>query len=66
MSIPYPTISTNSGSLNSGSYFSGEELTLFSRGIADDLWFGTSEFDHMEVSAFDLSGNLLKWDKFYN
>lgn len=64
MSLPYQVISDNSGSLNSGSYLSSEDYNLFFRGTVGDLWFGTSEYDVIECSVFDLTSNQLSWGIF--
>lgn len=61
MAIPYPYTSSNVDHINTGSYLNQKETQLFLSGYGVDAWYGLSETDVIEVSAFDLDQNQLGW-----
>jgi hypothetical protein len=61
MSFPFPTISSNSGSLNSGSYFLQSDLDNFIDDPFQEYYFGNSEQDIVEFSVYDINGNINYW-----
>ena len=61
MSLPYPYITDNPVNINTGSYFDQKETELFLQGSVEDLWFGFSETDVLELSVFDLDQNPIGW-----
>ena len=61
MSFPFPTISSNSGSLNSGSYFLQSDLDNFTDTSFQEYYFGNSEQDVIEFSVYDINGNINSW-----
>ncbi len=61
MSFPFPTISSNSGSLNSGSYFLQNDLDTFINVPFQEYYFGNSEQDIIEFSVYDIEGNINVW-----
>lgn len=61
MAFPFPTISSNSGSLNSGSYFSQNDLDTFNDVPFQEYYFGNSEQDIIEFSVYDIEGNINVW-----
>ena len=61
MAFPFPTISSNSGSLNSGSYFLQNDLDTFVDVPFQEYYFGNSEQDIVEFSVYDIEGNINIW-----
>src|ERR1039458_6740493 len=61
----YQLVSTNSSSLNTGSYLNSTEYVMFVKGFQPDLWFGLSEFDVVEVGLWDRKKNELGWNTLY-
>ncbi len=61
MAFPFPTISSNSGSLNSGSYFLQNDLDTFNDVPFQEYYFGNSEQDIIEFSVYDIEGNINVW-----
>ena len=61
MAFPFPTISSNSGSLNSGSYFLQNDLDTFVDVPFQEYYFGNSEQDIIEFSVYDIDGNINVW-----
>jgi len=61
MAFPFPTISSNSGSLNSGSYFLQNDLDTFNDVPFQEYYFGNSEQDIIEFSVYDIEGNINIW-----
>jgi len=61
MAFPFPTISSNSGSLNSGSYFLQNDLDTFVDVPFQEYYFGNSEQDIIEFSVYDIDGNINIW-----
>jgi hypothetical protein len=67
----YKIVSTNTGSLNTGSYLSKNDYALFVNGFTGDLWYGFSANDTIELGVFDRENNPVAWgtlhqDKRYN
>ena len=62
MAFPFPTISSNSGSLNSGSYFIQSDLDTFNDVPFQEYYFGNSEQDIIEFSVYDIEGNINIWN----
>lgn len=62
MSLPYPTVSNYTSSLNTGSYLSPTDHSLLVNGYPQEYWYGFSEMDVIELSAYDLNENPLGWD----
>ena len=61
MAFPFLTISSNSGSLNSGSYFIQSDLDIFNDIPFQEYYFGNSEQDVIEFSVYDIDGNINVW-----
>ena len=61
MSFPFLTISSNSESLNSGSYFLQNDLDTFIDVPFQEYYFGNSEQDIIEFSVYDIEGNINVW-----
>ena len=61
MAFPFLTISSNSGSLNSGSYFIQSDLDIFNDVPFQEYYFGNSEQDVVEFSVYDIDGNINVW-----
>ena len=61
MAFPFPTISSNSGSLNSGSYFLQNDFDTFVDVPFQEYYFGNSEQDIVEFSVYDIEGNINIW-----
>ena len=61
MAFPFLTISSNSGSLNSGSYFIQSDLDIFNDVLFQEYYFGNSEQDVIEFSVYDIDGNINVW-----
>lgn len=64
-------VSQNTASLNTGSYLTRTDYSLFVQGKASDLWYGFSANDVIELGVFDYDQNLIAWgvlnqDKKYN
>lgn len=62
MAFPYKTISTNTDSVNSGSFYDQADLDTISSGSIVDKYFGSSEQDIIEFSVYDIDGNLQVWN----
>jgi len=62
MSFPYLTISSNTSSLNSGSFYTENDLYVFNVSQSTDTFFGKSNEDSIEFSVFDINGNLNSWN----
>jgi len=58
----YKLVSNNSSSLNTGSYLNSTEYSMFISGFKEDLWYGLSEFDTIEIGLWDRKQNRLGWD----
>lgn len=54
--------SSNSASLNTGSYLNSVERTLFFTGTGTTLWFGLSANDVIELSVYDRDENFIGWN----
>jgi hypothetical protein len=61
MAYPFATISTNTDTLNSGSYYSSNDLSVFNVSQSLDGFFGNSNQDVIEFSTYDITGNLNNW-----
>ena len=61
MSFPFLTISYNSESLNSGTYFFQNDLDTFLDVTFQERFFGYSEQDIIEFSVYDIEGNINVW-----
>ena len=61
MAFPFPTISSNDGALNSGSYFLQNDLDTFVDVPFQEYYFGNSEQDIIEFSVYDIEGNINVW-----
>jgi hypothetical protein len=59
--VSYQMVSTDTGSLNTGSYLNRTEASLFGQGVASDLWYGFSTNDVIELGVFDRSKNFVAW-----
>lgn len=59
--ISYQMVSSDTGSLNTGSYLNRTEASLFSKGVGADLWYGFSANDAIELGVFDRNKNLIGW-----
>jgi hypothetical protein len=61
MAFPYKTISTNTDSLNTGSFYEQTDLDNVLSGSIPDVYFGLTEQDIIEFSIYDIDGNLKGW-----
>lgn len=61
MSYPFPTISSNIDSLNTCSYYTEKDLSIFNVSQSIDIFFGKSSNDIIEFSIFDIYGNAINW-----
>lgn len=52
MSLPYKILGEYTGSIQSGSFLSSNDTSLFYVSQSTDIWFGLSSNDIIEVSAF--------------
>ena len=62
MAYPYLTISSQINSLNSGSFYTESDLSTIKASQSSDIFFGTTEQDSIEFSAYDINGNQLVWN----
>lgn len=61
MAYPFTTISSNTDSLNTGSYYSEKDLATFNVSQSTDIFFGNSNEDVIEFSIFDITGAPITW-----
>jgi len=59
MAFPFLTISSNTTTLNTGSFYSEKDLSTFNATQSIDNFFGKSEQDVIEFSVFDITGNSI-------
>ena len=57
----YQTVSSNTGSLNTGSYINPTEYSMLVNGFTTDLWYGFSDKDVIEASVWDRNNNFISW-----
>jgi hypothetical protein len=62
MAFPFLTISSNIDSLNSGSFYSENDLSVFNISQSSDVFFGNSSQDVIEFSVYNIAGNLSNWN----
>jgi hypothetical protein len=62
MSYPYTTISSNTDTLNTASFYTEKDLSVFYVSQSLDTSFGTSNKDNIEFSIFDIIGNQYYWN----
>ena len=60
--ISYQLVSDMTDNINTGSYLSKTEYSMFTDGFSKDLWYGFSANDIIELGVFDYEQNQLKWD----
>ena len=61
----YHLISQNSKSLNTGSYLNSTEYAMFLKGFTNDLWYGLSAKDVVEIGVWDRAETQIGWDILY-
>lgn len=62
MSLPYSITGSLTGSLISGSFLNEQDTALFTLSQSQDVWYGFSRKDVIELSVFDpVDDSLLKW-----
>lgn len=64
-------VAETTNSLNTGSYLTRGDYSLFVNGFTTDLWYGFSSNDVIELGVFDYNQNQIAWgilnqDKSYN
>lgn len=57
----YQLVSQYTGSLNTGSYLTQTDYSMFVQGFTSDLWYGFSANDVIELGVFDYSQNQIAW-----
>lgn len=61
MAIPYPYVTDNKNHVNTGSYLNKSETEMFVSGYGEDVWYGFSDQDVMELSVYDLNQTQIGW-----
>lgn len=61
MALPFTTLGQVTGSINSGSYLSQQDMELFYVSSSRDVWFGFSPNDVLEFSVYDTEDNFVSW-----
>ena len=61
----YQSISDNSQSLNTGSYLNSTEYAMFVNGFTNDLWYGLSAKDVVEIGVWDRAETQIGWNILY-
>lgn len=61
MSLPYSVLGEYTGSVQSGSFLDSNDTSLFYTSQTNDIWFGLSPNDVIEISSFSTDETLEKW-----